>query len=80
MVELVSRGDKTMDRKFKPMLYAEAAVPHYWRLEFEPAPRLIITELENARYVEQTTALSGEVTRLDTPFPFAIDPAGLARQ
>lgn len=45
----------------------------------DPAPRLIITELENGRYVEQTTALSGEVTRLDTPFPFAIDPAGLVR-
>ncbi|MEU2132386.1 Uma2 family endonuclease [Streptomyces gelaticus] len=80
VVELVSPGNKTMDRKFKPMLYAEAAIPHYWRLEFDPAPRLVITELENGRYVEQTTALSGEVTRLDAPFPFAIDPAGLARQ
>ncbi|MFF2438773.1 Uma2 family endonuclease [Streptomyces sp. NPDC058107] len=38
VVELVSPGNKTMDRKFKPMLYAEAAIPHYWRLEFDPAP------------------------------------------
>ncbi|WP_406515929.1 Uma2 family endonuclease [Streptomyces sp. NBC_00873] len=80
VVELVSPGNKTMDRKFKPVLYAEAAIPHYWRLEFDPAPRLIITELHNGRYIEQTTALAGEVTQLDSPFPFAIDPAGIARQ
>jgi hypothetical protein len=30
--------NKTMVRKLKPMLYAEAAVPHYWRLEFGPTP------------------------------------------
>ncbi|MET9655485.1 Uma2 family endonuclease [Streptomyces sp. NPDC006510] len=67
VVELVSPGNKTMDRKFKP-------IPHYWRLEFDPAPRLIITELENGRYVEQTTALSGEVTRLDAPVPLRDRP------
>ncbi|MCX4581222.1 Uma2 family endonuclease [Streptomyces sp. NBC_01571] len=39
-IELVSPGNKTMDRKLKPLLYAEAAIPHFWRLEFDPAPRL----------------------------------------
>ncbi|GHD76265.1 hypothetical protein GCM10010317_092370 [Streptomyces mirabilis] len=29
VVELVSPGNKTMDRKFKPLLYAEAAIPHF---------------------------------------------------
>lgn len=38
VIELVSPGNKTMDRKLKPLLYAEAAIPHYWRLEFDPAP------------------------------------------
>src|SRR5690242_8679656 len=37
VVELVAPGNRTMDRKVKPMLYAEAAVPHFWRLEFDPA-------------------------------------------
>ncbi|MEK8175043.1 Uma2 family endonuclease [Streptomyces sp. M19] len=59
VVELVSPGNKTMDRKFKPMLYAEAAVPNYWRLEFDPAPRLFCGELDGGRYVEQATALPG---------------------
>jgi Uma2 family endonuclease len=79
-VELVSPGNRTMDRKIKPMLYAEAAVPHFWRLEFDPAPMLAVYELEGGRYVERTTALAGATTHLDAPFPVAIDPAGLSRQ
>ncbi|RXS66691.1 Uma2 family endonuclease [Streptomyces sp. TM32] len=79
VIELVSPGNKTMDRKLKPLLYAEAAVPHYWRLEFDPAPRLICSELDRGRYVEVATALPGTVTRLTKPFAFEIDPAGLAQ-
>lgn len=67
VVELVSPGNKAMDQKFMPMLYAKAANPHYRRLEFDPAPWPIITELENDRYVEQTIVLSGEAAWLDTP-------------
>jgi hypothetical protein len=44
------------------------------------APMLVICELDSGRYVERTTALAGTVTRVDTPFPFEIDPAGLVRQ
>ncbi|MFF2196946.1 Uma2 family endonuclease [Streptomyces sp. NPDC058157] len=33
IAELVSPGNRTMDRKFKPMLYAEAGIEHYWRLK-----------------------------------------------
>ncbi|MFB8033659.1 hypothetical protein ACFC5Z_12060 [Streptomyces sp. NPDC056004] len=32
---------------------------------------LALPEDRSVRYVEQATALSGEVTRLDAPFPFA---------
>ncbi|MFJ3184430.1 Uma2 family endonuclease [Streptomyces sp. NPDC086796] len=80
VVELVSPGNKPMDRKVKPMLYAEAAIPYFWRLEFDPAPRLIVSELDTGRYVEQTTALAGATTRIGSPFLFEIDPVGLARQ
>ncbi|MET7727489.1 Uma2 family endonuclease [Streptomyces mirabilis] len=77
VVELVSPGNKTMDRKFKPLLYAEAVIPHFWRLEYDPAPRLIVSELYAGRYVETTTALAGATTRIHAPFPVDIDPAGL---
>ncbi|MFC8567536.1 hypothetical protein ACFUIW_17440 [Streptomyces sp. NPDC057245] len=79
MVELVFLGSSTMDRKVKPVLYAEAAVPHFWRLEFYPASMLAAYELQGGRYVERTTALSGTATHLNAPFSFAIDPMGLAR-
>ncbi len=80
VVELVSSGSRMVGRKFEPMLYAEAVVPHFWRLEFDPAPMLVVYELESGRYVEQTTALAGVTTTLDAPFPVMIDPAGLSRQ
>ncbi|GGU44836.1 Uma2 family endonuclease [Streptomyces violascens] len=80
VIELVSPGNKTMDRKLKPMLYAEAGIPHYWRLEFDPAPRLIVSTLDGGRYAETTIALPGTVTRIEAPFLLEIDPAGLARQ
>ncbi|MFE9813412.1 Uma2 family endonuclease [Streptomyces sp. NPDC005227] len=80
VVELVSPGKRMMDRKVKPLLYAEAAIPHFWRLEFEPAPRLIVSELRGGRYVETTTALSGTITQIHAPFPVGIDPASMARQ
>jgi hypothetical protein len=80
VVELVSPGNATMDRRFKPMLYAEAGIPAYCRLEAGLAPMLMISEPDSGRYLKRTTALSDAVSRVDTPFPFEIDPAGLARQ
>ncbi|MFJ9752795.1 Uma2 family endonuclease [Streptomyces chartreusis] len=80
VVELVSPGNAQMDRTVKPAAYARAGIPHYWRLEFAPAPRLIVMGLSGGRYVEQATALPGTVTKTDEPFPFSIDPAGIARQ
>jgi Uma2 family endonuclease len=80
VVEFVSPGNRMVDRKFKPMLYAEAVIPHFWRLEFDPAPMLVVYELEGGRYVERATALAGATTHLDAPFPVAVDPAGLSRQ
>lgn len=74
VVELVAPGNSTMDRKIKPMLYAEAAIPHFWRLEFDPAPMLVIYELEAGRYVERATALSGATTQVDVPFPMGGRP------
>ncbi|GAA2242750.1 hypothetical protein GCM10010145_06350 [Streptomyces ruber] len=43
----------------------------FWRLEFDPAPMLVVHELEGGRYMERTTALAGATTHLDTPFPVA---------
>ncbi|WP_405551045.1 Uma2 family endonuclease (plasmid) [Streptomyces globisporus] len=74
VVGLVSPGNRTMDRKVKPLLYAEAAVPYFWRLEFGPAPGLVTSTLESGRYVETTAALAGTTTRIGAPFPSASAP------
>ncbi|MFF3565753.1 Uma2 family endonuclease [Streptomyces sp. NPDC002574] len=50
VVELVPPGTRTMDRRLKPLLYAEAGIASYWRVEPDPAPRLVITELGGGRY------------------------------
>ncbi|MET8788469.1 Uma2 family endonuclease [Streptomyces sp. NPDC004589] len=77
VVELVSPGNRTMDRKVKLLLYAETAIPHFWRLECEPAPRLIVSELQGGRYVETLTALAGTTTAIRAPFLVDIDPVEL---
>jgi Uma2 family endonuclease len=35
-VEVVSPGSETTDRKHKPAEYADAGIPHYWRVETKP--------------------------------------------
>ncbi|MDT0418772.1 Uma2 family endonuclease [Streptomyces sp. DSM 41982] len=74
-VEVVSPGNSAIDRKVKPLLYAEAAIPHFWRLELAPAPMLVVYELEDGRYQERLTALSGTTTSLTAPFRLDVDPA-----
>ncbi|WP_018635389.1 Uma2 family endonuclease [Parafrankia elaeagni] len=78
-IELVSPGSRTIDRKFKPVLYAEAAIPRFWRVELAPAPILVAYELDGGRYVKRITALAGATAHLEAPFPVDIDPADLAR-
>ena len=36
VVEIVSPGTKRRDRMEKPALYANAGIPHYWRIEQDP--------------------------------------------
>lgn len=77
VVEIVSPGNADMDRTVKPIRYAEAGIPHYWRVEMLPTPRIIMGTLHRGRYIEQATAIAGTITAVKTPFPFEIDPAGI---
>ncbi|MFE3526814.1 hypothetical protein ACFXOD_35555 [Streptomyces sp. NPDC059161] len=58
-IEAAPAGGKTMDRKLKPMLYAEADIPHCWRLEFDPAPRPVVSDLNSSRYTEKPSRSPG---------------------
>ncbi len=78
-VEIASPSTRVTDRKMKPALYAAAGIPHYWRLELEPAPRLYLGHLERGSYTERLVQV-GETTAITDPFPFDIDPARLTRR
>jgi Uma2 family endonuclease len=80
VVEIVSPSNADVDRTIKPLRYAEAGIPHYWRVEMQPTPRIIMGTLHRGRYMEQSVAIAGTITAVKTPFPFEIDPADLAIQ
>lgn len=77
-IEIASPSTRVADKKMKPSLYAAAGIPHYWRLELEPAPRLYLGHLERGLYVDRLIQV-GETTALTDPFPLNIDPARLRR-
>ncbi|MEU7159272.1 Uma2 family endonuclease [Streptomyces chrestomyceticus] len=82
VVEIVSPSSsgRRTDRLLKPPYYAEAGIEHLWRLELEPAPTLIVCELENGRYVERAVAEAGRTTLIEKPLPVEVDPGALVRQ
>jgi Uma2 family endonuclease len=52
-VEVVRRGSETTDRKHKPTEYADADIPHYWRVETLPGPVVHTYRLgESSHYLE----------------------------
>ncbi len=80
LVEIVSPGSRATDRAIKPELYAEAGIPAYWRLEFQPAPHLITYTLDGDHYAAATTLQAGQLGELLAPFPVRLDPAELTRR
>ncbi|MFF5975500.1 Uma2 family endonuclease [Streptomyces sp. NPDC012769] len=71
-----SSGRRT-DRLLKPPYYADAGIEHLWRLEPEPVPALVVSELVDGRYVERTVAEAGRETKIEAPFPITLDPGAL---
>ncbi|GAB3908763.1 hypothetical protein GCM10029964_109060 [Kibdelosporangium lantanae] len=43
VVEVVSKGSRKEDRGSKPIAYAEAGVPHYWRVEGPASGEDVVT-------------------------------------
>ncbi|MFE5731660.1 Uma2 family endonuclease [Streptomyces sp. NPDC056528] len=79
VVEIVSPSSsgRRTDRLLKPPYYAEAGIEHLWRLELEPAPALVVSELRDGHYVERLVAEAGRETAVEAPFPLKLDPGVL---
>lgn len=80
VVEIASPSTRVTDRKLKPALYAAAGIEHYWRIELEPAPRLLIGRLQSGSYADLPPLLAGAVAHIEEPFPVSFDPASLSRR
>lgn len=71
VVEVVSRSSRKTDRLFKPVEYARAGIPAYWRLELEPEPLLVVSRLAGDRY-DVVQELTGRGV-VEVPFRVALD-------
>ena len=80
VVEIVSPSTISMDRAIKPAMYAEAAIPVYWRVELQDTPRIVVSSLSRGRYVTRSTLTAGTRGRITKPFTVEIDPVGLTRR
>jgi Uma2 family endonuclease len=80
VVEVVSPSTVSMDRAVKPAMYAEAAIPVYWRVELQDVPKIIVCALSRGRYVTRTTLTAGNQGRITRPFAVELDPAGMTRR
>lgn len=87
VVEVVSRSTAMQDRMVKPVLYAQAGIPSYWRFEVSPfdgrlpgeqLPVLFTYALgPHGSYEQIHRASAGVPVTLRSPFRVTIDPAVL---
>jgi Uma2 family endonuclease len=81
VVEVVSPSTISIDRAIiKPVMYAEAAIPVYWRVELQATLRIVVSTLARGRYVARSTLTAGTTGRITKPFSLEIDPAHLTRR
>lgn len=75
IVEVVSPSSRKTDRFFKPVEYADAGVPAYWRVETDPEVVVLVHELVKGRY-ELVQEVRG-VEQVGVPFLMTIDVPAL---
>jgi Uma2 family endonuclease len=79
VVEIVSPGSVTMDRLAKPVLYANAGIPAFWRVELGKDPVLHAYRLRDGTYSLEGSARSGELLTIAKPFSVILDPSDFRR-
>jgi Uma2 family endonuclease len=80
VVEIVSPSTVSIDRAIKPLMYAEAQIPVYWRVELQDRPKIIACSLSRGRYSTRNTLAAGTRGRISKPFAVELDPADLTRR
>ncbi|WP_374987074.1 Uma2 family endonuclease [Streptomyces fradiae] len=73
-VEVVSDDSAKRDREVKPRKYAEAGVPHYWRVESNDGlPVVYVYELDPATKSYAPSGIFHDRLKVSVPFPLDID-------
>jgi Uma2 family endonuclease len=79
-VEVVSPESEIRDRERKPQLYAEAGIPHFWRVELSGAsPMVCVYELDPATKQYDLTGTYHNRLKLTVPFEIDIDLTEITR-
>ncbi|MFF4189171.1 Uma2 family endonuclease [Streptomyces sp. NPDC001691] len=80
-VEVVSDDSVDRDREVKPLKYARAGVPHYWRVEENDGlPVVYVFELDPGTHAYGPVGIFHKELKVDLPFPIEIDLTALDRR
>lgn len=74
MIEVVSAESADRDRSLKPFKYAQARIPHFWRIEDEDGAATVHTyELDPMTSSYVPTGIHRDRLRLTAPFPIDLN-------
>ncbi|MFC4326838.1 Uma2 family endonuclease [Streptomyces andamanensis] len=77
-IEVVSDESVSRDRETKPLKYARAKIPHYWRVENENDRAVVhVFELEPTTGTYTSTGIFREQLKTDVPFTMDLDLTGI---
>ncbi|MEV8032604.1 Uma2 family endonuclease [Streptomyces sp. NPDC086182] len=82
-VEVVSPDSRERDREVKPRKYAEAGVPHFWRVEQDEdkgLPVVYVYELDPATKSYGLTGIFHDRLKATVPFEIEIDLTAIGRR
>jgi Uma2 family endonuclease len=73
-IEVVSTDSVTRDRETKPVKYARAKIPHYWRVEDNEGQAVVyVFELEPTTGAYTSTGIFHDRMKVSVPFPVDLD-------
>ncbi|MFF1645428.1 Uma2 family endonuclease [Streptomyces sp. NPDC058240] len=73
-IEVVSDESLTRDRETKPVKYARAKIPHYWRVENHDGRAVVyVFELEPSTGAYASTGIFHDRMKVSVPFPVDLD-------
>ncbi|MFD0691307.1 Uma2 family endonuclease [Actinomadura fibrosa] len=73
-VEVVSKESELRDRERKPELYAQAGIPHFWRVENgDGGPVVCVFELDPTTEAYKSTGVHCNRLKVSVPFDVDID-------